>query len=215
MTARRSKRPIAVWSAVGLFAFYAAADCLLTYRGLPSFFPVHLAEKIADDKALDASNQRTKTLFPGLVLVALIGTLAHHFGYRCASARWADRRSQRMSVPFGLARNLPKADQRWLYWGFIVVFHLVPFVVTAYLASEFFHHPNLSYRDDNNHPVWVTFFSAETWNVAGLFHGRPILWSNGLEFPRGICPLFLLLTLALHARSFTRFSFSLLKKRVE
>jgi hypothetical protein len=214
MTARRAKRPIAVWSAVGLFAFYAAADCFLTYRGLPSPFPVHLVEKIAEDKTLDPWHQRTKTLFPGLILTALIGILAHHFGYRCAAGRPTEPRSKRLSLPFGLARALPTSDHRWLYWGFIILFHLLPFAITAYLASEFFQHPNLYYRDDSNQRVWVTFFSGETWNLAGLSHRRPILWSNDIEFQRGIYPIFLLLLLPFHAGIFVRFLHALLRKRV-
>jgi hypothetical protein len=56
---------------------------------------------------------------------------------------------------------LPTSAHHWLYWGFIILFHLVPFAVTAYLASEFFQHPNLYYRDDSNQRVWVAFFSGE------------------------------------------------------
>jgi hypothetical protein len=69
---------------------------------------------------------------------------------------------------------LPTSDHHWLYWGFIILFHLVPFAVTAYLASEFFQHPNLYYRDDSNQRVWVAFFSGETWNFGGLWHICPI-----------------------------------------
>jgi len=214
MKPRRAKRPIAIWSAVGLFAFYAAADCFLTYRGLPSPLPIHLVEKIAEDKGLDPWHQRNKTLFPGLILTALIGTLAHHFGYRCAASRPSEPRKKRMALPFGLARASPTSDQQWLYWGFIALFHLVPFTVTAYLASEFFQHPNLYYRGEHNQQVWVRFFSAETWNFAGLFHRRPILWTNDIELQRGIFPLFLLLTLGLHTCIFFRFAHALLRKRV-
>src|SRR5690349_3635466 len=127
-------RPISAWSVVGLFAFYAAADCFLTYRGLPSPFPIHLVEKIAEDKALDPWHQRTKTLLPGLVIVALVGTLSHHLGYRSAATRPRDNPSERMALPFGLVRLMSPADHRWLYWGFITLFHVVPLIVTVYLA---------------------------------------------------------------------------------
>lgn len=208
---RRARRPIAVWSAVGLVAFYVVADCFLTYRGLPSPFPISVVGKIAEDKKLDPWHQRTKTLFPGLIYTALVGVFAHHFGFRCAAARATSPRAQRMSLPFGLAGIIPSSDQRWLSWGFILIFHAVPFVVTIYLASEFFDHPNLYFRDGHNHEVWVTFFSRETWNFLGLFHRRSILWSNDIEMQRGIGPLFLLVLLTTHICIFIRFIHALLR----
>src|SRR5437773_8003158 len=131
MPKRRPHRPTTAWSVIGLFAFYTAADCFLTYRGLPSPFPVHLVEKIAEDTALNPWQQRNKTLLPGLIIVALVGALAHHVGFRCVAARPDEKPSRRMELPFGLSRLMVAADHKWLYWGFIFLFHAIPLSVTV------------------------------------------------------------------------------------
>jgi hypothetical protein len=212
---KRYRSPITAWSIVGLFAFYAAADCFLTYRGLPSPFPVHLVAKIAEDKTLDPWHQRNKTLFPGLVIVAVVGAFAHHLGFRCAVNHSDKKRRQRLTLPFGISHLMPPADHQWLYWGFVTLFHIIPLLTTIYLATEFFNHPNLYYRDGDAHQVWVTFFSPETWNFTGLFHRRPILWSNDIEMQRGIWPLLLILFLTAHAYIFSKFSCALLRKPLQ
>ena len=201
---------LTIWSAVRLAAFYICTDAVVSYRGLFLPKPLSLVGAIAkgekwEDRQDDGWHRRNKVLLPGLVFAAGAGALAHFFGYRYASRRAGSTGATRLELPFGLEKHVPKPDDVWLKRAFIGLFHVVPFLATIYLSVEFFNHPNLYYNDNGNNQVWCTFFSAETWDILGLFHRSPILWSNDIEFVRFMYPVLLSILLGFHLFALVRF----------